>query len=109
VNYDPYQLITLTDRGRQAAEAVRDRHQVLRRFLTEVLALEEPVAEANACRMEHAVDDRAMGRLSEFVDFVNRCRRRGHDWVASFHPHRARSRPRTARGGRASTPRRGRA
>ncbi len=86
VNYGPYQVITLTDLGRQVAEGVRSRHQVLRRFLTEVLALDEPAAEANACRMEHAVDDQAMGRLSEFVEFVQRCRRSGNDWVASFHP-----------------------
>lgn len=89
VNYDPYQVVTLTDRGRQAAEGVRGRHQVLRRFLTEVLALDEPAAEANACRIEHAVDDRALGRLSEFVEFVQRCRRDGNDWLAPFHPRRA--------------------
>jgi hypothetical protein len=61
--------------------------------------------------MEHAVDDRALGRLSEFVDFVQRCRRRGNDWVASFHPRRLGSRAPAApaRSRRGSPGRRGRA
>ena len=104
VNYDPYQVITLTGTGRAAAEGVQGRHQVLRRFLTEVLALDDQAAEANACRMEHAVDDRALRRLSEFVEYVQAGRRAGEDWMADFRPRRARGGP----GRRSAAPRRAR-
>ena len=40
VNYDPYQVITLTDHGREVAEEISRWHLVLRRFLTEVLGLD---------------------------------------------------------------------
>ncbi|MCK4276827.1 MAG: metal-dependent transcriptional regulator [Phycisphaerae bacterium] len=70
VNYDPYEVITLTDRGRAAAQQVRQRHQVIRSFLTEVLHLDERRADANACRMEHGVDDVVLSRLSKFARFV---------------------------------------
>ena len=72
VNYDPYEFITLTDRGRELAKEVDRRHQVLRRFLVEVLGLEAEVAEANACRMEHVVDNVVLQRLTDFAEFVER-------------------------------------
>ena len=72
VNYDPYQFITLTDRGRELAKKVDRCHQVLRRFLTEVLGLKADVAEANACRMEHVVDNVVLERLIDFVGTVHR-------------------------------------
>lgn len=80
VNYDPYQVITLTEGGRQAAEGVSQRHEVLRRFLVEVLGLDEATAQANACRMEHAVDEQVLDRMRRFADFIRRCPRAGRDW-----------------------------
>ena len=71
VNYAPYEFITLTDRGRELAKEVDRRHQVLRRFLMEVLGLEAEVAEANACRMEHVVDNVVLERLIDFVGAVH--------------------------------------
>jgi len=84
VNYDPYQYVTLTDRGRELAEEVSLRHHALRRFLTDILGLDGATAEANACRMEHAVDHDLLERLMEFVEFIQRCPRAGADWVESF-------------------------
>lgn len=77
VNYDPYQVITLTDQGRQLAEEVSRRHHVLRRFLSEVLQLDSDSAEANACRMEHAVDADLLDCLERFYEFLHRCPRMG--------------------------------
>jgi len=70
VHYDPYRQVTLTEPGRRAAEEITDRHQVLRRFLTKVLGLSPAVAEANACRMEHVVDNAVLDRLAAFGRFV---------------------------------------
>jgi len=81
VNYDPYQVITLTDRGCELAEEVSRRHDILRRFLTEVLGLDAASAEANACRMEHAVDAPLLDRLERFNEFLRRCPRIGPAWT----------------------------
>ena len=70
VNYDPYEIITLTDRGRAAGQQVHQRHEVIRSFLTEVLHLDGRRADANACRMEHSVDDVVLNRLSKFARFL---------------------------------------
>ncbi|MCL2701763.1 MAG: metal-dependent transcriptional regulator [Phycisphaerae bacterium] len=68
VNYDPYQVVTLTAAGRQAGEEIERRHRVLESFLTDVLGLDEAVARANACRMEHAVDATVLERLSAWME-----------------------------------------
>jgi len=84
VNYDPYQVITLTDRGQEVAEGVSRRHDLLNRFFVDVLGLDEATAEANACRMEHAVDSALVERLTKFVEFIHDCPRAGEDWVGEF-------------------------
>ncbi|MCP4376806.1 MAG: metal-dependent transcriptional regulator [bacterium] len=87
VNYEPYQFITLTDSGREMAEDISHRHILLREFLSDVLGLDEDVSEANACRMEHAVDAELLERLSKFSAFVRDCPRAGENWVRAFVEH----------------------
>ncbi|NLF29809.1 MAG: metal-dependent transcriptional regulator [Planctomycetes bacterium] len=70
VNYDPYEFITLTERGQAAAERVIDRHTALRHFCRHVLALDDAAAEANACRLEHCADDQVLLRLEQLVTFM---------------------------------------
>jgi DtxR family Mn-dependent transcriptional regulator len=72
VNYDPYQVVTLTDEGRRLGESVDRRHAVLGEFLTDVLGVAPAVAQANACRIEHAIDDEVLERLRKFMDCVKR-------------------------------------
>jgi DtxR family Mn-dependent transcriptional regulator len=70
VNYEPYQLVTLSDKGLLAAKRIRHRHQALRGFFVNVLGISEDTADANACRIEHAVSDDVMDRLTCFVEFL---------------------------------------
>jgi DtxR family transcriptional regulator, Mn-dependent transcriptional regulator len=84
VNYEPYQFITLTEHGLELAQEVSARHVLLREFLCEVLGLDEDVAEANACRMEHAVDADLLERLGKFSVFVRECPRAGESWLRRF-------------------------
>jgi len=84
VNYHPYQAVTLTDRGREVAEEISGRHFMLRRFLRDVLGLDSESAEANACRMEHAVDGALLERLTRFAEFLHTCPRAGEDWMRQF-------------------------
>jgi len=84
VNYDPYQVVTLTGRGRELAEGINRRHIALRRFLVEVLRLDGDLADANACRMEHAVDDALLDRLVRFGEFVHACPLVSDNWLEKF-------------------------
>lgn len=84
VNYSPYEMTTLTPKGRGLAQEIVQRHEVIRRFLVDVLSVEPHVAEANACRMEHVMDREVLERLVLFAQFVKVCPRAGKDWVEQF-------------------------
>lgn len=84
VNYDPYQVVTLTDGGRDLAEQISRRHELLRRFLTGVLGLDAESADINACRMEHAMDNTVLDRLRSFAEFIQCCPRAGEKWINEF-------------------------
>ena len=83
VNYSPYAAAGLTARGRRVAGEIVRRHQVLHRFLREVLLLDEPVAEANACRIEHGLDRQVVDRLVAFIESVDDGEDR-REWVERF-------------------------
>ncbi len=84
IHYQPYSFITLTEAGRKIAEEVAYRHRVLKDFLLNVLQIDEPTAEATACRMEHAIDLRSLERLVCFIDYIHTCPRAGEEWLESF-------------------------
>jgi DtxR family Mn-dependent transcriptional regulator len=73
ISYDPHQYITLTEQGIHAAEEIVRRHEIVRRFLTHVLKVNEPVAEENACSIEHHLDPEVMDKLVSFLEFVEMC------------------------------------
>jgi DtxR family Mn-dependent transcriptional regulator len=84
INYSPYSYITLTPEGRKAAKEVIRRHEVLKEFFTTALLLDPNQAEANACRIEHAIGPTAFERLVQFLEFIKNCPRAGEDWLQAF-------------------------
>ena len=84
INYSPYSFITLTTSGRDIAREVIRRHGVLKEFFMNTLQLGPEDAEANACRIEHAIDPTAIERLVRFLEFMSICPRTGTDWFDAF-------------------------
>jgi DtxR family Mn-dependent transcriptional regulator len=84
INYAPYEAITMTEKGRRAAKDVIFRHEALKRFFKEVLALGEDIAEEGACRIEHAAPPEIISRMISFIDFMQRCPRGGDDLIRGF-------------------------
>lgn len=67
IHQEVYGTIHLTEAGRQYAEKVYSRHVLFKRFLTEVLEIDEATAEEDACHMEHCVSDETMDKLRIFL------------------------------------------
>jgi DtxR family Mn-dependent transcriptional regulator len=84
INYEPYEVITLTDKGREAAEDVIRRHEALKDFFIKVLAIDEKIAEEGACRIEHAAPPEVIDRLIRFVKFMEICPRGGSELIKGF-------------------------
>lgn len=70
ITYSPYENAMLTPTGRRIAAKVARRHGGIRRFLTDVLLLDERTADENACRMEHVMDQQVTDRLDLFVQYI---------------------------------------
>jgi len=85
IHYEPYSFITLTAQGEIVARQVLERHRTLKDFFENFLRLDSELAEANACRMEHAIDSQVLERLIQFLEFVRHCPRGGADWLEAFH------------------------
>lgn len=67
ITQEPYALIFLTETGQRLAEGIFNRHRTLQRFLRDVLGVEESIAEADACRMEHVISEQTLAKLQQFL------------------------------------------
>ena len=84
VNYEPYEVITLTETGKATAEDVIRRHEALKDFFVKVLAIDDKIAEESACRIEHAAPPEVIDRLIRFVKFIEICPRGGLELIRGF-------------------------
>ena len=55
-----YGDVVLTEAGRARADAVRERHHLISRYLREKLGVSEETADHDACRMEHIVSEECL-------------------------------------------------
>ena len=67
LKHEPYRGVTLTAKGRRAAEDVKKRHAILSRFLTDVLGVAPKTANIDACKMEHTVSKETLEKLHAFL------------------------------------------
>jgi DtxR family Mn-dependent transcriptional regulator len=87
INYAPYDLITLTTKGKAIAEDIVQRHDTLRKFFVKVLGIVPQEAEEVACKMEHAMSENVFERLTQFITFLESCPRGGKEWLKGFSSH----------------------
>jgi len=68
ITQEPYGKITLTEKGREKAKKIMERHNLLTEFLTKCLRLDADTAEQDACRIEHIVSTKTMDAIKEYLD-----------------------------------------
>lgn len=84
VDYQPYGFIGLTEKGRQQAESIVRRHNIIESFFVNVLGVEQSVAEQAACRAEHALGSAVISKLLDFTEFSTTYSKKGTDIIADF-------------------------
>jgi DtxR family Mn-dependent transcriptional regulator len=67
--YTPYEGVRLTDSGRALALRVLRRHRLIELFLVQTLKLSWDEVHEEAEHMEHAVSDRLIDRIDQFLGF----------------------------------------
>ncbi len=87
INYAPYDVITLTAKGKAVAKDVIRRHEVLRDFFVKVLSVGDSEADKAACLMEHAIQPTLLERFIWFVEFMETCPRIGLKLISGLGCH----------------------
>ena len=88
VNYEKYEYVELTDTGADVGREMRRRHQVLLKFLTDILKIEFKTADEEACKMEHTLSVATLGSLTDLMAFIQTCPRAGENWLDHFQEYR---------------------
>lgn len=84
IHYEPYGVVTLTEKGESRALDVIRRHEALHAFFVRILGVDEATAEDAACKMEHAMPRVIVDRLAQFIEYTRRCPRGSAEWVEGF-------------------------
>lgn len=71
VTVSPQGAIELTGKGREIAERIYERHQLLTRWLT-TLGVSAAQAAEDACRIEHDISAETFARLKEHIGSVEK-------------------------------------
>jgi len=88
VNYARYEYVELTRKGVAVGREMRRRHQILYRFLTEILHVDAETADDEACKVEHTLSPSTLDSLTDFMAFIQACPRAGESWLARFEEYR---------------------
>lgn len=68
VTHEPYGDVILTSAGYEAARQVFSRHTSIKRFLVEVLSLDETLADTEAASIEHSL---SAGTVERMISYIN--------------------------------------
>jgi len=86
VIHERYGFTDLTERGKEAANNIIERHNILTTFFAEFLGLDRQKAEDDACKIEHYISDGAFNRLKMFMQYTENCREgKIPEWLEGFY------------------------
>jgi len=68
-----YGKIILHDKGIEKAREIYAVHKTIKRFLQEILLVDEETSEGEACYMEHGLSPETLDKLISFLDVFEKC------------------------------------
>jgi Mn-dependent DtxR family transcriptional regulator len=69
LKYEKYRGLLLTDKGRSVARKIKDRHRILKRFLS-LLGVDETTQEADIEGLEHSLSALTLECLTDLTEFL---------------------------------------
>lgn len=67
IHYEKYKEITLTEKGLSCAKYIYKRHEVFKKFLNEILKVDETLADKESEQLAHCVSCHTMAKLETFI------------------------------------------
>ena len=59
--------IILTEKGRERAKGIYEKHRLIAQFLTDALEVNQETAEEDACRIEHIISEESFERIKQYT------------------------------------------
>ena len=84
INYIPYGIITIKQKGIKKAEEKILRHQTIANFLEKVLQVEPEKVDFSATKIEYAMPCDVLEKFVQFLTFMEKCSCKEPKWVKSF-------------------------
>ncbi len=67
VIHERYGYVDLTEKGQKIADDIQYKEDVMYKFFTEILNVDETVAKNDACKIEHTISDETLSKLIFFI------------------------------------------
>jgi len=64
---EPNGNIVFTEKGKEKATEIYERHQIITKYLITALGVDPVVAEKDACRIEHVISQKSFDRMKAFI------------------------------------------
>ncbi|AKL96561.1 iron (metal) dependent repressor, DtxR family [Clostridium aceticum] len=70
---EKYKEVFLTPAGRKLAEFTSKKHKIIEKFFTQVLKIDEAIANKDACEIEHVISSESISAMEKFLsDFIEK-------------------------------------
>ena len=83
--HEYYGYIELTQEGINKAKALYEKHVMLKKFLHQILGIDEKIAEQDACKIEHYLSKETFERVIKFINFIETCPQSEPEWLNNFY------------------------
>ena len=70
--YEGRKGVKITQKGIEEAEKISRKHKILFSFFTKILNIENTIADKNACKIEHVIDDEIIKKLENFISYYSK-------------------------------------
>jgi DtxR family Mn-dependent transcriptional regulator len=67
ITHERYDHIELTESGQAQAARVASRHEMIYRFLRDILNVGDSTAQSDACRIEHVMSRETVDRMADYI------------------------------------------
>ena len=84
INYVPYGIITMTNKGKKKAEEKIDRHQTISNFLEKVLLVEKNRLEDGAKSIEYSMPEDILEKFVTYLNFMENCSCKEPKWITAY-------------------------
>lgn len=92
IHHDRYEYVQLTEEGKKRAEDLLYKCEVMGKFFSQCLGVEEGIAKSDACLMEHVVSGETIDRMIRFMEYVESDAQKGKRLIDGFQTFARRNR-----------------